>query len=358
MTAASATSPMGIEFLERHEGVVLKAYRCPAGVWTIGAGLTSASGVVKVTPGMRITHDAARGLLAKALARNYEPRVRRAVPGANQHEFDAAVSFDFNTGAIHRASWVKAFARRDWNAVRSGLAAWRKGGGKVLPGLVRRREEEYQLMRYARYGGVLAMLAALAVSLPMYVCATASVPIATALVAGGLPTGAALVFLMAGPATNVATIGAVGKTLGRRALTVYLTVIIAGSIAFGLTFEWLLAGAGTHAGHHHHGDSWWATVAAVALAALFGRFAWKDARRLAAARGLSRPLDAGAPTMQIDVAGMHCNSCVDRVASALAAEPGVEHVRVTLQPQQATVQGTISRERAAEIIAATGFETR
>ena len=156
MTAASATSPMGIEFLERHEGVVLKAYRCPAGVWTIGAGLTSASGVVKVTPGMRITHDAARGLLAKALARNYEPRVRRAVPGANQHEFDAAVSFDFNTGAIHRASWVKAFARRDWNAVRSGLAAWRKGGGKVLPGLVRRREEEYQLMRYARYGGGLA----------------------------------------------------------------------------------------------------------------------------------------------------------------------------------------------------------
>lgn len=217
---------------------------------------------------------------------------------------------------------------------------------------------EGSLAGLGRYGGVLAMLAALAVSLPMYVCATASVPIATALVAGGLPTGAALVFLMAGPATNVATIGAVGKTLGRRALAVYLTVIIAGSIAFGLTFEWLLAGAGTHAGHHHHGDSWWATVAAVALAALFGRFAWKDARRLAAARGLSRPLDAGAPTMQIDVAGMHCNSCVDRVASALAAEPGVEHVRVTLQPQQATVQGTISRERAAEIIAATGFETR
>lgn len=156
MTTASATSPMGIDFLERHEGVVLKAYRCPAGVWTIGAGLTSASGVVKVTPGMTVTREQASELLKKALARNYEPRVRRAVPGANRHEFDAAVSFDFNTGAIHRASWVQAWKARDWAQVRKRLAAWNKGGGRVLPGLVRRREEEYELMRYGRYGGAAA----------------------------------------------------------------------------------------------------------------------------------------------------------------------------------------------------------
>ena len=65
-------------------------------------------------------------------------------------------------------------------------------------------------------------LAALVIALPLYVCATASVPIAAALIAQGMPTGAALVFLMAGPATNIATIGAVKRAFGGRVLAVYL----------------------------------------------------------------------------------------------------------------------------------------
>ena len=70
------------------------------------------------------------------------------------------------------------------------------------------------LAAVASWGPLGASLAALALSLPLYVCATASVPIAAAFVAGGLPAGAALVFLMAGPATNVATMGAVFRALG------------------------------------------------------------------------------------------------------------------------------------------------
>lgn len=146
------TSARGIEFLKRHEGVVLRAYRCPAGVWTIGAGLTRGSGVVDPTPGMVITADEADRLLAAALARNYEPRVAQAMAGALQHEFDAGVSFDFNTGAIHRASWVGAWARRSWDAVGDGLMRWTRGGGQVLPGLVRRRTDELVLMRDGDYG--------------------------------------------------------------------------------------------------------------------------------------------------------------------------------------------------------------
>lgn len=146
------TSEPGIAFIERHEGVVLKAYRCPAGRWTIGAGLTSASGVVRVEPGMRITAKEASRMLALALAKNYEPRVAGAMPGAEQHEFDAGVSFDFNTGAINRASWVKYWIARNWSEVERRLKMWRKGGGKVLPGLERRRQEEYDLMRWRDYG--------------------------------------------------------------------------------------------------------------------------------------------------------------------------------------------------------------
>lgn len=153
------TSAQGVEFLERHEGVVLKAYRCPAGVWTIGAGLTAGSGVVKPNAGMTIRKDEATTLLQQALRRNYEPRVVRSMSARKpaQQEFDAGVSFDFNTGAIHRASWVKHWANRDWKAVASALSAWNKGGGRVLPGLTRRRDEEYSLLRHGDYGrGVLA----------------------------------------------------------------------------------------------------------------------------------------------------------------------------------------------------------
>jgi len=145
------TSAKGRADLKLHEGEVLKAYRCPAGVLTIGVGLTSASGVVKVKPGMVITAEESDRLLSLALNRNYEPRVAKAMPKAKQHEFDGGVSFDFNAGAIHKSSWVKAFRIQDWVMVEKGLKRWNKGGGKVLPGLVRRREAEYRMIRFGRY---------------------------------------------------------------------------------------------------------------------------------------------------------------------------------------------------------------
>lgn len=151
------TSPPGIAFLERHEGVVLKAYRDPVGIWTIGAGLTKASGVVTPKAGMVISRNDASRLLSLALGRNYEPAVARAMPKAKQNEFDGAVSFHWNTGAIGRASWVKSWrSKAPWEKIAQGIRAWRKGGGRVLPGLVRRREEEYQLIRYGDYGAGLS----------------------------------------------------------------------------------------------------------------------------------------------------------------------------------------------------------
>jgi lysozyme len=132
----------GIPFLEAHEGVVLTAYRCPAGVWTIGAGLTAASGVVAPHAAMSITRAEASRLLKLALARNYEPAVRQALGPVPQQAFDGAVSFHFNTGAIGRASWVGSYKADDATGVRSRLALWNKGGGRVLPGLQRRRREE------------------------------------------------------------------------------------------------------------------------------------------------------------------------------------------------------------------------
>lgn len=151
------TSAEGVKFIERHEGVVLKAYRDVAGVWTIGAGLTKASGVVVPRAGMTISREDATRLLGEALRRNYEPAVTRAMAPCAQHEFDAGVSFHFNTGGINQASWVKAWRVRNWPEVERRLKLWNKAGGKVWAGLKRRREEEWHLLRYGLYEGVPAV---------------------------------------------------------------------------------------------------------------------------------------------------------------------------------------------------------
>lgn len=153
------TSDKGIAYLESREGVVLKAYRDAVGVLTIGAGLTKASGVIAPKPGMVISREEARRLLVLALGRNYEPAVAKAMPGARHYAFDGGVSFHYNTGAIGRASWVSAWRSRASAAtvasananIRARLGQWSKGGGRVLPGLKRRRAEEADIILHDKW---------------------------------------------------------------------------------------------------------------------------------------------------------------------------------------------------------------
>jgi len=85
----------------------------------------------------------------------------------------------------------------------------------------------------------LSYIIAIAIAVPMYVCATASLPIAAALMLAGVSPGAAFVFLSAGPATNTVTIGVVKTMLGKISLYIYLGTIIIGSIVFGLGLDYI-----------------------------------------------------------------------------------------------------------------------
>ena len=87
----------------------------------------------------------------------------------------------------------------------------------------------------------LSYLIVIAIAVPMYVCATASLPIAAGLMLSGVSAGAAFVFLSAGPATNTVTIGVVKKMLGTRSLYIYLGSIIIGSIVFGLGLDYVFS---------------------------------------------------------------------------------------------------------------------
>jgi len=132
--------------------------------------------------------------------------------------------------------------------------------------------------------GVAGMAIMIAVSVPVYVCSTASVPIAMAMIQAGVAPSAALAFLVTGPATNAAAVAALGRLLGSRAASVYLASLVATALAAGLFVDrWLIPAFPEMAPSCHvDAASGWSHAAAVALiGVLVG--AWIRKRRRAAA---------------------------------------------------------------------------
>ena len=127
--------------------------------------------------------------------------------------------------------------------------------------------------------GPLAFLLATAISLPLYVCATASIPMAYALLAAGLSPGAALVFLITGPATNTTTIATVWKMLGRRATAIYLASLLVISWLAGWLFNTALSPQAVGATAHHHEalhSSLWQDASGVLMIGILIFSVWKS----------------------------------------------------------------------------------
>ena len=207
----------------------------------------------------------------------------------------------------------------------------------------------------AELGPIGAGVAVLALSLPMYICATASVPIAAALVGNGMPVGAALVFLMAGPATNVATIGAIYRGFGVRTLSIYLGVIILGSVGFGAAFDLGIdSGLMSTPQPMHEHTTWWAMASALFLSALLLRLAILDAVRWLRSH---KAVDSTSPTIEVDVRGMTCGGCANKLEGALRGVDGVDSVVVTLDPDRAVIRGSADRDVIDRAILSAGFQT-
>jgi uncharacterized membrane protein YraQ (UPF0718 family)/copper chaperone CopZ len=197
--------------------------------------------------------------------------------------------------------------------------------------------------------GIAAGLAVLVFSLPLYVCATASVPIAAGLMHAGLPPSAALVFLLAGPASNVATMGAIRGAFGGRVLGIYLAVVALGSLGFGLLFDAVLpaSGALVHA-HEHHGPV--SVMSAVLLLGILARFAWRElAERL-------RPAPAAsAGFVELDVEGVSCQGCARKLDRFVGEVDGVQGVEVYVEAGHVVVHGQPTLDAVRDAIRAAGF---
>jgi len=139
----------GLALVKEFEGLRLKAYKCPAAVWTIGYGHTSAAGAPIVSADMLISKENAEEILKRDMVQ-YEDGVRKFVKvDLTQGQFDALVDFAYNAGvgALAKSTLLKKVNAEKFDEVPVEFMKWTKGGGKELPGLVRRRRAEVKLWR-------------------------------------------------------------------------------------------------------------------------------------------------------------------------------------------------------------------
>ena len=212
---------------------------------------------------------------------------------------------------------------------------------------------------------LLSMLAILMLSIPMYLCATGSIPIAVALMLKGLSPGCALVLLLAGPASNMASILVIKNVLGKRTLFIYLLSIVIGTIVFGLGVDYLLPRewftenlVSLDECCHPH-SQWFPTICTLMLALLLlhALFINKLNKKCQCQDHSCCNSSAQKCVRRLSVRGMHCNHCAANVQKALSSVKGITHADVSLELSHAEVSGEdYNPEEVIQAVKSLGFD--
>ena len=188
--------------------------------------------------------------------------------------------------------------------------------------------------------GLVGYLALMALGIPLYVCATGSVPMVVPLLAKGIISpGAALVFLVSGPATNLASIVTLWKVLGRRTSIIYLLTVAGLALISGFVLDSLMPVMDLGAISHQHIEdvNLLHHLSAAALLAMLLAAVWPQKTAMAIAL-VDSHVPAGEATV-LDIRGMTCSHCSSSVEKALAQQPGVMQVSVDLNSGTAVARG-------------------
>jgi hypothetical protein len=209
--------------------------------------------------------------------------------------------------------------------------------------------------------GFLPMAVMAVAGIPFYICATASVPFVAVLIAEGLSPGAALVFMMTGPATNAATVVLLLKTLGKRMVTVYLGSILFCAFVFGYGLDLVYAAIsgmpGIKTAHVHEESSWINILGGVALFVVVGvslarNFAYKFRKSINTQTIMEN-------ARELRVEGMTCQNCAMHVEQAAASVEGVESAVVDLDGKKVRIGGVNADMQAiADAIKKAGYEPK
>lgn len=202
---------------------------------------------------------------------------------------------------------------------------------------------------------ILSMIMVLIIAIPMYVCATGSIPIALSLVMKGLSPGTALVLLMAGPAANFASFTLISREMGRRSAAMYLTAIVVGAMAFGLLIDYLLPAKwfalDPMAAHCCHNGKEFALFPTICSAILVTLLIITIIKRYLPSNKITPEMNK-----EYIIKGMNCPHCQASVTKAIAGVNGVEEVEVNLSTGKATVVGTPADEEVIAAVRNAGFD--
>ncbi len=211
----------------------------------------------------------------------------------------------------------------------------------------------------------LSMLLVLAFAIPMYLCATGSIPIAVALMLKGLSPGTALVLLIAGPAVNVASAMVIGKVMGKRTLFIYLSSIIVCSILFGLGIDYLLPRewfteplSVIHDGHDH-GVSYFNIGCFILFTVLLCNAFTQKYKHPHNCQCQDQSCDCEnilENKHEFIVKGMTCNHCKANVAKTILSIDGVDNVDINMVNGNVTVYGKFNIENVVKSVKDIGFD--
>ncbi len=195
----------------------------------------------------------------------------------------------------------------------------------------------------------IAYPAMILVGIPMYVCATGSIPIAASLIMKGMSPGAGFIFLFAGPATNTATISFVGGTMGKRVLAIYVGTILVCSLIFGALIDaiWLYAGSPALlvGGPMEMLPSWLGISSAIGLTVLL---MWSFVQPWFGKTPHESDLD-------LMVSDMNCDHCRRTIEDVLTGVEDVEEVYVNLEERRVRVNGAAKRSQVVTAIENAGY---
>ena len=210
-------------------------------------------------------------------------------------------------------------------------------------------------------GGIGAMLVMMLIGIPVYACATASVPIAASMITAGVSPGAALVFLMTAPATNAATIATVWKVMGRRTALLYLGTVALTALGSGLLLDYIFT---THnismQMSHDMLPEWFKAASAIALVGLLGFAVFRPAHAHTHEDEEGGAHDhADHEELELAVGGMTCSHCADSVRRALVETAGVESADVDLPAGRVRVVGVaLAPDDLLQAVRSLGFDAQ
>lgn len=201
---------------------------------------------------------------------------------------------------------------------------------------------------------LLSMVTVLIIAIPMYVCATGSIPIALSLMLKGLSPGTALVLLMAGPAANFASFTLISREMGRKSAIIYLISIVVGAMTFGLIIDYVLPAdwftiRNTQAmAGKEHAFSLLSTASSAVLVILLVVTFIKGHKH--------KHINVSTMTKEYKIKGMHCSHCQATVVKSISSVKGVKQVDVNLSTGIAKVEGEHNAEDVVAAVRDAGFD--